>query len=96
MYSPQVGGTPSVYDPANLLDRIKSEQRLRNDAHLARFLGVNPPLLSKVRNRLLPLGAGLLIRLHEASGKSVSELLMLAGDRRKSYRVGSFVNTDKK
>jgi hypothetical protein len=90
MNATDVSSRSSTYDPAVLLDTLKVEWRLKNDAQLARFLSLKPALLSKVRTRLLPLSAGLLIRLHEASGKSVRELLSLAGERRMNFRVGTF------
>ena len=75
------------YAPHRLLDTLIQRMQLKNDAALCRALEVAPPLISKVRNRKLPLGSGLLIRMHEVSGMSINELRQLMGDRRNKYRA---------
>jgi hypothetical protein len=60
---------------------------LKNDAALARALEVAPPLISKIRHRRLPVGASLLIRMHEVTDLPVHELRELMGDRRQKYRI---------
>lgn len=37
----------------------------KNDAALARFLGVAPPVISKIRHGRLPVGHELMIRAHD-------------------------------
>lgn len=76
------------YDPNNLLDSLIRQLGLKNDAALSRALEVAPPVISKIRHRRLPVGASLLIRLHEVSELSVKELRDLMGDRRGKYRFG--------
>lgn len=78
---------PGTYNPDNLLDALLERLELKNDAALARLLEVAPPVLSKIRHRRLPVGAALLIRMHEVSGLSVRELRNLMGDRRQKYRI---------
>ena len=46
-----------------------------------------PPVISKIRHHRLPVGASLLIRMHEISGMSIRDLRDLLGDRRTKYRV---------
>lgn len=75
------------YNPGGLLDRLRRDLSLRNDATLARALGANPYLISKVRHCRVPVGAPLLIRMHEVSGLSVCELRRAMGDRRLWFRV---------
>lgn len=75
------------YDPNRLLDTVRSKLNLKNDAALCRALEVSAPVISKVRHRRLPLGAALLIRLHEVSNISVRELRNMMGDRRRNYRA---------
>lgn len=53
--------------------------RLRNDAALSRALEVSPPVISKIRHKRSPLGASVLIRMHEVSGLSIRELHELMG-----------------
>ncbi len=76
------------YNPNRLLDTLIENLRLKNDAALSRVLEVAAPLISKVRHRRLPVGASLLIRMHEVSDLSISDLRRLMGDRRKKFRIG--------
>lgn len=76
-----------VYDPDRLLDTLIELMQLKNDAALARMLEVAPPVISKIRHRRLPVGASLLIRMHEESGLTIGDLRYLMGDRRKKYRL---------
>ena len=75
-----------TYDPSHLLDTLRERMQLKNDAALSRLLEVAPPVISKIRHRALPVGASLLIRMHEVTQMSIRELRALMGDRRKNYR----------
>ncbi|WP_324103358.1 hypothetical protein [Noviherbaspirillum sp.] len=75
------------YDPNNLLDALIEKLNLKNDAALSRALEVAPPVISKIRHRRLPVGASLLIRMHEVSDLSIKELRILMGDRRDKFRI---------
>lgn len=74
------------YNPDNLLNTLIKRLELKNDAALSRLLEVAPPVISKVRHRRLPVGASLLIRMHEVSNLTIAELRDLLGDRRRKYR----------
>jgi hypothetical protein len=76
-----------TYDPNRLLDTLREKMRLKNDAALSRALEVAPPVISKIRHKRLPVGASLLIRMHEVSDLSIRELRDLMGDRRNKYRA---------
>lgn len=76
-----------AYDPNNLLDSLIEKLHLKNDAALSRALEVAPPVISKIRHRRLPVGASLLIRMHEVSNLSIRELRVLMGDRREKFRI---------
>src|SRR5919199_560293 len=76
-----------AYDPNNLLDSLLEKLHLKNDAALSRALEVAPPVISKIRHRKLPVGASLLIRMHEVSDLSIRELRALMGDRREKFRM---------
>lgn len=76
-----------TYDPNRLLDALIEKLNLKNDAALSRALEVAPPVISKIRHRRLPVGASLLIRMHEVSNLSIRELRDLMGDRRSKYRI---------
>lgn len=75
------------YNPDNLLGSIISKLNLKNDAALSRALEVAPPVISKIRHRRLPVGASLLIRMHEVTDLSIEELRALMGDRRNKFRI---------
>lgn len=75
------------YDPNHLLDALIEKLHLKNDAALSRALEVAPPVISKIRHRRLPVGASLLIRMHEVSDLSIRDLRYLMGDRRNKFRI---------
>jgi len=75
------------YNPNHLLDILLGKMQLKNDAALSRMLEVAPPVISKIRHHRLPVGASLLIRMHEVTGMSIRELRDLMGDRRTKYRL---------
>lgn len=75
------------YDPNRLLQALMTRLKLRNYADLSRKLEVPHPIISKVRHRKIPVAASLLIRMHEVSELSISELRALMGDRRSKFRI---------
>ena len=86
--APRNRSTPLQYDPSRLLDTLRITLEAKNDAALARLLGLSPPVISKVRHQQIPVGASVLIRLHEVTGMSIAHLRALMGDRRKQFRIG--------
>ncbi|MET3117395.1 hypothetical protein AAKU64_001611 [Undibacterium sp. GrIS 1.8] len=76
-----------AYDPDNLLDTLIRQLHFKNDAALSRALEVAPPVISKIRHRRLPVGASLLIRMHEISNVSIKDLRAFMGDRRAKFRI---------
>lgn len=79
----------SSYDPNRLLDHLLNILNLKNDASLSRLLEVAPPVISKVRHRVLPVGPALLIRMHEVSDLNIRDLKDLMGDRRQKQRISN-------
>lgn len=77
--------TPLEYNPGNLLNTLLQKLGLKNDAALSRKLEIAPPVISKVRTLRLPVGASLLIRMHEETGLSIQDLRALMGDRRTKF-----------
>lgn len=75
------------YNPDRLLDVLRENLRVKNDAALARMLEVAAPVISKIRHRRLPIGGALLIRMHEVAGLSITDLRFLMGDRRGKFRI---------
>lgn len=76
-----------TYDPDRLLDAVIKTLNLKNDAALSRALEIAPPVISKIRHRRLPVGASMLIRMHEVSDLSIRDLRELMGDRRAKFRI---------
>lgn len=75
------------YDPNNLIDALIKQLGIKNDAALSRRLEVAPPVISKIRHKILPVGPNLLIRMHEESGLSIREIRALMGDRRRKFSM---------
>lgn len=75
------------YNPDPLLDAVIKHLHLKNDAALSRVLEVAPPVISKIRHRKLPIGASLLIRMHEVTDLSIKDLRGLMGDRREKFNI---------
>jgi hypothetical protein len=71
------------YNPDNVLDAIIAKLKLKNDAALSRVLKVAPPVISKIRHRTLPIGATILLRMHDVSNFSIRELRALMASPRK-------------
>jgi hypothetical protein len=69
----------AIYNPNRVLDAIIAKLQLKNDAALSRALAVAPPVISKIRHRTLPIGATILLRMHEVSDFSIRELKALMG-----------------
>jgi DNA-binding transcriptional regulator YdaS (Cro superfamily) len=69
------------YNPNYLLDFVTEKLKLKNDAALARALGITPPVLSRIRHGKVPIGATIWIAMHEETGMTVRELRRLMGDR---------------
>lgn len=86
----QTGASQQLqYDPNKLLDSVIQKLNLKNDASLSRLLEVAPPVISKIRHNRLPVGASLLVRMHEVTGLTIRELREILGDNRQKYRVSS-------
>ena len=78
---------PGEYSPRRLLDALIERLKLKNDAALCRVLEVDPPVISKIRNGKLRVGASMFIRMHEETGLTIRELRDLLGDRRTKTRM---------
>jgi hypothetical protein len=76
-----------TYNPNRLLDSLLESMQLKNDAALSRMLEVAPPVISKIRHYHLPVSASVLMRMHEVTNISISDLRFLMGDRRNKYRL---------
>lgn len=62
-----------------LLDAIIQDGGIKNDAHLSRLVEMSPPVISKLRNGWLPIGATILIALNEVTGRSIRDMKQALG-----------------
>lgn len=84
------------YSPDRLLDVLRGNHGLKNDAALARALEVARPVISDIRHRRSPVGGALLIRMHEVFGLRIFDLRYLMGDRRRKFRISGAQGRPKK
>lgn len=75
----------NAFDSNPLLDALIKHCRLKNDSALARELEVAPPVISKLRHHHLPVGATILLRMHEISDIPIRQLRALMGDHRAKF-----------
>jgi antitoxin HigA-1 len=75
------------YDPARLFDTVRQRLQLHSDKALAKALQIAPPLLARLRERVLPVSGSLLLRIQDVSGIAVAELQRVLGDRRRRMRL---------
>lgn len=73
-----------IIQAAHMLDIVLDKLQLKNDAALAKQLGIGVTQISKIRCGHIPVGNSVLICLHLASGISIRELKELAGIPRKN------------
>lgn len=67
------------YTPEKLLNAMHDRMGLKNDAALARLLQLPPAVVSKLRRRQASVTAAILIRMHDITGWSISDLRALMG-----------------
>lgn len=67
-----------AHTPHKLLDTIMARSNLKNDAALAAALECAPPVVSNLRNRMLPLGPAMILRMHENFSMPDAEIRELA------------------
>lgn len=76
-----------MYNPGHLLNALIELLQLKNYTALANALRVAPPAISRIRCRRMPVGAAMLIRMHELTGLTIRDLRHLMGDRRAKFRL---------
>ena len=65
-----------------LLDEIVDKFSLKNDAALAKFLDLNPPVISKMRHGTLPFGATMIITVHERTDWSIASIKKMIASKK--------------
>ncbi|MFZ3286587.1 MAG: hypothetical protein WA191_07025 [Telluria sp.] len=67
------------YNPSGLLDAVIAKHGLKNDAALSRLLKITPSLISKVRNKKIPVGPSMILAIHENFGLPASVIRRYIG-----------------
>jgi hypothetical protein len=75
------------YDPNRLLDTLLDWLQVSSDRKLAQVLQISLTLIRKMRAGRLPVRAVVLYRMAECAGRSIEELRLVLGDRRRKVRV---------
>jgi plasmid maintenance system antidote protein VapI len=65
-----------------LLDFLKKEYKLKNDAALAKALGIKPPTVSKIRANRNIVSAEMKIIIHKKTGMSIEDIEGFLGEER--------------
>lgn len=60
--------------PHPLFDRIIEVYKLKNDAALSRMLQIPPSNLSRYRSGVLPIGARIILNIHDTTGWSIRRI----------------------
>jgi transcriptional regulator with XRE-family HTH domain len=60
-----------------LLDTLKEKYSLKNDAEIARSLGVKPPVISRIRGGKAIPSPEIILRIHENLGMPVADIRAL-------------------
>jgi hypothetical protein len=66
------------YNPVALFESVMDKMHIRNDASLARTLGVGSPTICKMRKKAMPITSSMLIRMHDVTGQTIDELRDIA------------------
>lgn len=67
------------YNPAGLLDAVAALLKAKNDAALARALGLQPPVISRIRSKHRPVGDSFILKCHEIAGMPVATVRSFIG-----------------
>jgi predicted HTH domain antitoxin len=75
------------YNPNRLLDTLLDWLKVSNDKKLSRVLQISHTIIQKMRAGRLPVRAVILYRMAECAGRSIEELRLVLGDRRRKMRL---------
>lgn len=66
-----------IHTPHPLIDHLLDKYQLRSDAELSRFLETNPPVISKIRNRKMPITPLSILMFYDKTDLSIEEIRAL-------------------
>lgn len=68
---------PLLAEETKLFAYLKNRYKLKNSAELAKFLGVSPAMLSKIRHGVKPYSAEFILTIYDATGLTIEEIRKL-------------------
>lgn len=63
-----------VLEKHDLLDILKDDFDLKNDRELAKFLEIQPSMISKIRNGKMGVTPNMLLNIHDATDWSIQKI----------------------
>jgi hypothetical protein len=74
-----------AYSPSDLLDQLMTLFNLKNDLSFSKKFGFSPSHISKLRHKKTVISPNFLLRIHDTSQISISELKKMMKDKRKYF-----------
>lgn len=62
------------YSPNRLINKVQEKMRIQSDLQLAIAISVDRTTIAKIRKKKVPVGASMLLRLHDLTGLPAKEL----------------------
>ncbi len=70
----------ALYKPAYFLNQMLKESKLKSLDQLGMDVGIDPGLISKMKNGLVPIRGQHILKFHEYTGLPVTQLRVILGD----------------
>jgi hypothetical protein len=74
-----------AYSPSDLIDHLKALYNLKNDLSFSKTFGFSPAHISKLRHKKTIVSPHFLLRIHDISQISISDLKKMMKDNRKFF-----------
>jgi hypothetical protein len=74
-----------AYSPSDLIDHLKALYNLKNDLSFSKTFGFSPAHISKLRHKKTIVSPHFLLRIHDVSQISISDLKKMMKDNRKFF-----------
>ena len=83
------------YAPDKFIDTLSKRLKIKNDAEFARQMGIPSSMLSRMRHRIIPISATILLNIHEQTNIPIKKLRRMMGDKRPlfSWQIVIYVQT---
>lgn len=74
-----------AYSPSDLLDKLMYLFNLKNDVSFSKKFGFSASHISKLRHKKIHISPNFLLRIHDTTQISISELKKMMKDKRKYF-----------